>query len=77
MQEMDPLGNEPVILVSTGALLALVSLMSFPELVPINKVVEVVVYGETLNAVALEVKLATEMVVETSTFAVVDISFTL
>ena len=42
MQEMDPVGN-PVILVSTGVLFALVSLMSFPELVPINKVVEVVV----------------------------------
>ena len=43
MQEIDPLGSEPVILVSTGVLLALVSLMSFPELVPINNVVEIVV----------------------------------
>ena len=43
MQEIDPLGNEPVILVSTGVLFALVSLMSFPELVPINKLVEVMV----------------------------------
>ena len=62
MQEMDPLGNEPVILVSTGVLFALTSFMSFPELVPINKVVEVVVFGETLNAVALEVKLVTLIV---------------
>ena len=47
MQEIDPTGNAlgdvPEILVSTGVLFALVNLMSFPELVPINKVVEEVV----------------------------------
>ena len=47
MQEIDPtgkaFGDEPEILASTGVPFALVNLMSFPELVPINKVVEEVV----------------------------------
>ena len=44
MHEIEPVGNEPVISVSVGELpLAFLNLISFPEPVPINKVVEEVV----------------------------------
>ena len=67
MQEMEgssltSLGQVPVISVSTGVLFALVNLMSFPSAVPINKVVDEVVKGDTLKAVAAAVKLVSAMV---------------
>ena len=60
MQEMEGtaptgLAHVPVISVSTGVPFALVTLMSFPSAVPINKVVEDMLKGETLKAVAAEV----------------------